>query len=127
MQKKLGGERGYLALKDLRIKSKFPWSNMPIREVGQSGERKNLRGRRKKRKKDRAGRLRSGLKHKLGVSHPGAKLGAKLPAMSPSTSASSPGARRQGRRRRDVLARRQHQWRRAKGPDSKIFPPGIYL
>jgi hypothetical protein len=48
--KKLGGERGYLALEDLWIKSKFPRSNMLILEVGRSGESKNLRGRRKKRK-----------------------------------------------------------------------------
>ena len=67
MRKKLGGERGYLALEDLRIKSKFPRSNMPIREVGRSGERKNLRGRRKKRKKARAGRLGTGLKRHLGA------------------------------------------------------------
>jgi hypothetical protein len=59
-RKKLGGERGYLALEDLRIKSKFPWSNMPICEVGRSGERKNPRGRRKKRKKPRAGRVGAG-------------------------------------------------------------------
>ena len=32
--KKLGGERGYLALEDLRIKSMFSRSNMMIREVG---------------------------------------------------------------------------------------------
>ena len=32
--KKLRGERGDLALEDLRIKSKFPRFNMPIREVG---------------------------------------------------------------------------------------------
>jgi hypothetical protein len=51
IQKKPGGVRGYLTLEDLRIKSKFPWSNMPIREVGRSGERINLRGMRKKRKK----------------------------------------------------------------------------
>ena len=71
---------------------------MPIREVGRSGERKNPKWRRKKRKKARAGRLGPGLKHKLGASHTGAKLGAKiydaelgarvtsveLPAMSPS-------------------------------------------
>ena len=44
MRKKLGGERGYLALEDLRIKSKFPRSNMPIREVGRSGERKTREG-----------------------------------------------------------------------------------
>ena len=37
---KLGGERGYLALKDLRIKSKFTRSNMPIREVGEVGRAK---------------------------------------------------------------------------------------
>ena len=58
--KKLGGERGYLALEDLRIKSKFSRSNMSIREVGRSGERKNPRGRRKKRKKAQAGRLDQG-------------------------------------------------------------------
>ena len=40
---------------------------MPIREVGQSGERKNPRGRRKKRKKVRVGRLGPGLKHHLGA------------------------------------------------------------
>ena len=82
--KKLGGEQGYVALEDLRIKSKFPRSNMPIREVGQSGERKNPRGRRKK---ARAGRLGPGLKHHLGAIDHGAKLDAKiygseLPAMS---------------------------------------------
>ena len=55
---------------------------MPIREVGSSWERKNPRGRRKKRKKARAERLGSRLKHKLGV---GARAtGAELPAMSPS-------------------------------------------
>ena len=58
--KKLGEERGYLALEDLRIKSKFPRSNMPIREVGRSAKRKNPRERRKKRKKARAGRLDQG-------------------------------------------------------------------
>ena len=31
--KKTRRERGYLTLEDLRIKSKFPRSNMPIREV----------------------------------------------------------------------------------------------
>jgi len=46
---------------------------MPICEVGRSGERKNPRGRRKKRKKAPAGRLGVGLKH-----HLGAKLGAKI-------------------------------------------------
>ena len=76
--KKIGGERGYLALEDLRIKSKFPRSNMPIHEVGRSGERKNLRGRRKKRKKARAGRLGPGLKHHLGAIDHGAKLGVKI-------------------------------------------------
>ena len=90
--KKTRRERGYLALEDLRIKSKFPRSNMPIREVGQSGERKNPRGRRKKRKKARTGRLNAGLKHhigannhdaKLDANNHGAKLGAKVPAKSP--------------------------------------------
>ena len=61
---------------------------MPIREVGQSGERKNPRGRRKKRKKARAGRLGSGLKHHLDAIDHGAKLrariyGVKLPVKSP--------------------------------------------
>ena len=88
MRKKLGGERGYLTLEDLRIKSKFARYNMPIREVGRSGERKNPRGRRKKRKKARAGRLEPGLKHHLGAIDIGAKLdariyGTKLAAKSP--------------------------------------------
>ena len=74
-------DRGYLALEDLRIKSKFTRSNMPIREVWRiwrSGETKNPRGRRKKRKKARAGRLGPGLKHKLSAIHPSAELGAKI-------------------------------------------------
>ena len=92
MRKKLGGKRGYLALEDLQIKLKFPRSNMPIREVGRSGERENPRGRRKKRKKARTGRLGPGLKHKLGAeldarsysTELGARVtGAELPAMSP--------------------------------------------
>jgi hypothetical protein len=62
MRKKLAGERGYLALEDLQIKSKFPWSKMPIREVRQSGETKNPRRRRKKRKKARGGRVAGHLK-----------------------------------------------------------------
>ena len=76
--KKLGGERGYLALEDLRIKSKFLRSNMPIREVGWSEERKNPRGRRKKTKKARAGRLGPGLKYHLGAIYHDAELGAKI-------------------------------------------------
>ena len=94
--KKIRRERGYLALEDLRIKSKFPRSNMPIREVGQSGERKNPRERRKKRKKGRAEKLRVGLKHhlvaiglgavldannygvKVGVNNHGAELAVKI-------------------------------------------------
>ena len=51
---------------------------MSIREVGRSGERKNLRGRRKKRKKARAGRLGPGLKHHLGAIDHGAELDAKI-------------------------------------------------
>ena len=52
---------------------------MSIREVGRSGERKNPKGRRKNRKKARAGRLGAGLKHKLGVVDLGAVIiGAKL-------------------------------------------------
>ena len=81
--KKLEGERGYLALEDLRIKSKFSKFNMPIREVGRSGKRKNPRGRRKKRKKARAERLGPGLKHKLGAELGARVTGAELPAMSP--------------------------------------------
>ena len=85
LKKKTSRERGYLTLKDLRIKSEFPRSNMPIREVGQSGERKNPRGRRKKRKKAQAGRLGAGLKYHLGAIDLGAVLdvnnyGAKLDA-----------------------------------------------
>ena len=49
---------------------------MPIREVGRSGERKNPRGRRKKRKKARAERSGTGLKHHLGAVDLGAVLGA---------------------------------------------------
>ena len=80
MRKKLGVERGYPALEDLQIKSKFPRSNMLIREVGRSGERKNPRGRRKKRKKARTGRLGPGLKHHLGAIDHGTELSAKLGA-----------------------------------------------
>jgi len=95
MRKKLGGERGYLALEDLRIKSKFLRSNVSIREVGRSGERKNPRGRRKKRKKARAGRLGAGLDlgAKLGANNHGAKIhGAELAAMSVSMVPTWPGA-----------------------------------
>ena len=49
---------------------------MSIREIGRSGEGKNPRGRRKKWKKARAGRLGAGLKHKLGAVDLGTKLGA---------------------------------------------------
>ena len=59
-------------------KSKFPRFNMPICEVGRSGERENPRERRKKRKKARAGRLGVGLKHHLGAIDIDAKLGAKI-------------------------------------------------
>ena len=77
-EKKLEGERGYLALENIRIKSKFSRSNISIREVGRSGERKNPRGRRKKRKKARAARLGAGLKHHLGARIFGAKLDTKI-------------------------------------------------
>jgi len=83
-----------LALEDLQIKSKFPRSNMPIHEVGRSGERKNPRGRRKKMKKPRTERLGAGLKHHLdavpdannhgarfGANNHGAKLDAKIYAV----------------------------------------------
>ena len=81
--KKLEGERGYLALEDLRIKSKFSRSNMPIREVGRSEERKTPRGRRKKRKKAWTGWPGAGLKHHigaidLGANNLGTKLGVKI-------------------------------------------------
>ena len=49
---------------------------MSIHEVGRSGERKNPRERRKKRKKARARRLGPGLKHHLGAIDLGAVLGA---------------------------------------------------
>ena len=52
---------------------------MPIHEVGQSGERKNARGRRKKRKKAQAGRLGAGLKHHLGARIYDDELPAKSP------------------------------------------------
>ena len=52
---------------------------MPIREVGRSGERENPRGRRKKRKKARTGRLGIGLKHHLDAIDLGAKLDANNP------------------------------------------------
>ena len=74
-RKKLEGERRYLTLEDLWIKSKFPRSNMLIHEVERSGDRKNQRGRRKNRKKAQAGRLGAGLKHKLGTMDLGAKFG----------------------------------------------------
>jgi len=41
LKKKTRREQGYLALKNLEIKSKFSRSNIPIREVLRSGERKN--------------------------------------------------------------------------------------
>ena len=42
--KKTRRERGYLALEDLRIKSKFPRSNMPICKVGEVGREKTREG-----------------------------------------------------------------------------------
>jgi len=51
---------------------------MPIHEVGRSGERKNPRGRRKKRKKAWAERLGARLKHHISAIDIGAKLGAKI-------------------------------------------------
>ena len=78
MRKKLGGERGYLTLEDLWMKSKFLRSNMPIREVGRSGKRKKPKGMTKKRKKARIGRLGPGLKHHLYVIDHGAELGDKI-------------------------------------------------
>ena len=51
----------------------------------------------------------------------------RAPCHVTSTWVLSPRARRQGRRRRDVLARRQHRWRRAKGSDFEIIPLTAYL
>ena len=89
---------------------------MPIHEVGRSGERKNPRERRKKRKKARAGRLSAELKHKLGgvdldakldANNHGAKIGTKihgaeLAAMSASTPLTWPRSRHQDLWRQDV-------------------------
>jgi hypothetical protein len=50
--------RGYLALKDRRIKSNFSWSNRSIEEVGQSVERKNPKRKRKKMRMAQRGRVR---------------------------------------------------------------------
>ena len=110
MRKKLGGERGYLALEDVWIKSNFPRPNMPIREVGRSGERKNPRRRRKKRKKARTVRLGAGLKHYLGAINSGQArrqdlrrqarrqdLRRRAACQVTATSASSPRPRRQQR------------------------------
>ena len=45
MRKNLGGDRGYLALEDLWIESKFPRSNLSIEMVGLVGvEIKNDKG-----------------------------------------------------------------------------------
>jgi hypothetical protein len=76
MQKKLGGEQGYLALKDLRIKSKFSRSNMSILEVGRSGENKNPRGRRKKKEEASARKGGDHFKKHNGATYLGAMLGA---------------------------------------------------
>ena len=78
MRKKLGVERGYLAVEDLQIKSKFPRSSMPIREVRRSGESNNARGRRKKRKKPRSGKVGADFKQHLGAIDLGAKLGVNV-------------------------------------------------
>jgi hypothetical protein len=56
IQNKEGRVREYLALKDRRIKSNFPWSNMSIEEVDRSGQRKNPK-RRKKMRMARGGRV----------------------------------------------------------------------
>ena len=78
MRKKLGGERGYLALEDLRIKSKFPrfqyvdsWGRAKWGEKKPESEEKE--------EEEGSGRkVKPELKHKLGASHPGAKLGTKI-------------------------------------------------
>ena len=76
MRKKLGGERGYLALEDIRIKSKFLRSNMPIREVGRSG------GEKKSEREEKEEEEGSAKKVDAGVKTPPV-TGAKLTAMSP--------------------------------------------
>ena len=75
MRKNLGEERGYLALEDLWIKSRFSRFNMPISEGGRGGERKNPRGRRKKMNKAREGRW---LWQRARRKNYGAELGARL-------------------------------------------------
>ena len=60
--KKLGGERGYLALEDLQIKSKFLRSNMPIHEVGRSGERKKPEREEKEEKEGSGRKVGAGVK-----------------------------------------------------------------
>jgi hypothetical protein len=77
MRRKLQGERGYLALEDLWIKSKFSRSNMPIPEVGRSGESKNPRERRKERKEPRPDKLGADFKLYQSATDLGAVLGAK--------------------------------------------------
>jgi hypothetical protein len=54
--KKLAGERGYLALEDLLIKSKFLGSKMLILEVERSCETKKPEREEKETKKPRGGR-----------------------------------------------------------------------
>ena len=92
---------------------------MAIHEVGRSGERKNPRGRRKKRKKARAGRLGPELKHHLdvidlgavlGANNHGAKLGAKIYG-------TKLGAKIYGAK---VLAKSPPHLRRAQDLDAKI-------
>ena len=72
--KKQGGERVYPALEDLWIKSRFSRSNMSIREVGWSGEKKNpRRNKRKNARRRSAGWVKCRC---LGAIHYGAELGA---------------------------------------------------
>ena len=60
--KKTRREQGYLALEDLRIKSKFSRSNMPIREVGWSGETKKPEREEKKEEEGLGRKVGAGVK-----------------------------------------------------------------
>jgi hypothetical protein len=80
-----------MPIKDRRIISNFPWSNMSIEEVGQSGQRKNPKRRRKKMRMAQGGRvvrLKSGvlalrfMAPRLGANETGTEASAKTPATS---------------------------------------------
>ena len=77
-------------------------------------------------KKARAGRLWLSLKHKLGAVAPSAELDVKIygAEFGARIYGAKLGARVTGA---ELPAMSPLRWRRAKGPDSKIFPPGVYL